>query len=218
MTFIKGNGVELRVLQGTDEEVKKWTDAVMAGLTTEHLLTGSFPMRYIDVKEVWEKERKAGDILFGIWLPRVFLAEDTVHGPLYSDSKFIGTCGLHSHREIYRSWEARFLIFDPSAVGKGIGKEVTRLLTTYAFERLNAHRVWLGVNADNLRAVKCYLDCGFKVEGTLRDEIFTHGKYHDAIRMAVLEDEWKTNVRNADSPSRTQATSTLSSMPQERNA
>jgi len=174
MTFMKGIACELRVLRATDEEVKRWTDGVMSGLTTEHLFTGSYPMRYIDVKETWEKERKAGDILFAI----------------YADASFIGTCGLHAHREIYRSWEARFLIFDPAAVGHGIGREATKLLTGYAFERLNAHRVWLGVSEDNTRAYKCYIDCGYKVEGRLRDEIFYGGKYHAAIRMSLLEDEW----------------------------
>lgn len=200
MTFMKSlsSGVELRVLQGTDYEVKTWTDAVMAGLTTEYMFTGSYPMRYIDVKEVWEKERKAGDILFGVWIRRVPANVTSAHteGGKWIDDTFqlIGTCGLHGHREIYRSWEARFLIFDPNAVGKGLGKEVVKLLTEYAFLRLNAHRVWLGVNADNLRAVKCYLDCGYKLEGTLREDIYCYGKWCDAIRMGVLETEWKTST------------------------
>jgi RimJ/RimL family protein N-acetyltransferase len=177
LTFMHGIQCQLRVLQGNDYEVRRWTDGVMSGLTTEHLFTGSFPMRMIDIKEVWEKERKAGDVLFGIWYP--------MNGT--DQWEFIGTCGLHSHREIYRSWEARFLIFEANLVGKGIGKEAVDLLTRYAFSRLNAHRVWLGVSADNLRAYKCYLDAGYKVEGTLRDELFYGGEYHDAIRMSVLE-------------------------------
>lgn len=196
MTFIRGNDVELRVLQGTEYEVKTWTDAVMAGLTVEHLFTGSYPMRYIDVKEVWDEERKAGDILFGVWIP---CTNNDHRAPAFHaggwmeyNRCFVGTCGLHSHREIYRSWEARFLIFDPNAVGKGLGREVVKMLTTYAFERLNAHRVWLGVSADNLRAVKCYIDCGYKIEGTLREDIYCYGKWCDAIRMGVLEGEWKS--------------------------
>lgn len=200
MTFAKGNGVELRVLEGTEHEVRKWTDGVMSHLTTEHLFTGSFPMRYIDVKEQWEKERKAGDVLFGVW---TYCDKEDKRAPAYlpyGGTEYgiclIGTCGLHSHREIYRSWEARFLIFDATAVGKGIGAEVVNLLTKYAFRKLNAHRVWLGVSADNLRAVKCYLSVGYKIEGTLKDELFYDGKYHDVYRMAMMEnDEWKSIVR-----------------------
>lgn len=182
MTFIRGDQVELRVLQANEFEVQTWTNSVMSGLTTEHLFTGSVPMRGIDVKEVWEKERKAGDVLFAVYQR---WPNDPARSP-----RFIGTCGLHSHREIYRSWESRFLIFDADSVGKGLGKEVCSLLTAYAFRRLNAHRVWLGVSEDNKRAVKCYLDCGYIFEGRLRDEIYYGGKYHAALRFGVLEDEW----------------------------
>jgi RimJ/RimL family protein N-acetyltransferase len=143
-------------------------------------------MRTADYAERFRKMRDSGDILFGIYVPRV-------KDPLkfyFDDFRLIGQCGLHDHRDIYKSWEARFLIFDADAVGKGIGKEVVSLLTSYAFTRLNAHRVWLGVSEANIRAVKCYLDCGYKIEGRLRDEVFYEGKYHAVLRMGVLEGEW----------------------------
>jgi RimJ/RimL family protein N-acetyltransferase len=182
MTFMKGQAVELRVLEDADAEA--YTQAVNAGLTTQHLFTGSIPMRTKDYAERWQAERKAGDILFGIWTVCSIGCEER------DPSKhFIGTCGLHSHRDVYRSWEARFLIFSADAVGKGLGKEVVSLLTSYAFQRLNAHRVWLGVSEDNKRAVKCYIDCGYVYEGRLRDEIFYNGKYHAAIRLSILEGE-----------------------------
>lgn len=173
MTFMKGSRCELRVLKA--EDAFTFTRAVNAGLTTEHLFTGSIPMRDADYAARWEAERKAGDILFAV----------------DADGKFIGTCGLHSHRDIYRSWEARFLIFDPEVVGKGIGKEVVKMLTDYCFNRLNSNKCWLGCSADNLRAVKCYLDCGYRLEGTLRQEIYYRGRYHDALRMSVLRSEWE---------------------------
>jgi RimJ/RimL family protein N-acetyltransferase len=195
MTFIRGQQIELRVLEDSDAEV--FTKAVNAGLTTQHLLTGSIPMRTADYRERFAAERKAGDILFGVWWG-LFTnrgQDPAVTGvPDGNIPKFIGTCGLHSHRDIYKSWESRFLIFDPSATGKGLGGEAVRLLTGYAFERLNAHRVWLGVSEANRRAVKCYLDAGYVFEGRLRDEIYYQGRYHAALRMSVLEDEWKSRT------------------------
>jgi RimJ/RimL family protein N-acetyltransferase len=185
--FLKGETCPLRALEESDHEASTWTEAVNAGLTTQHLLTGSFPMRAIDIKAVWKGGREAGDVLFGIWMKIPRGPDGTRFDPV-----FIGTCGLHSHREIYRSWEARFLIFNAEAVGMGIGEEVVRLLTEYAFRRLNAHKVWLGCSADNLRAVKCYLNAGYQIEGTLRDELFYDGVYHHAYRMNVLEHEWRS--------------------------
>lgn len=184
MTFIRGETSELRVLEMSEWEARGFAQAVNAGLTTQHLFTGSIPMRGVDYLARWKKEHEAGDILFGIWYPR--------EGD-YSDKppKFIGTCSLNQHREVYQSAEARFLIFDADAVGKGIGKEVSRLLTAYAFQKLNLHRLWLGVSADNLRAVKCYLDTGFIVEGTQRDELYYDGSRHHTYRMAILRPEWE---------------------------
>ena len=174
MTFLKGDKCELRVLEKSEHEVQTWTKAVNAGLTTHHLITGSKPMKAYDVKAYWDQEEKAGSIIFGIWEQR---------------DVFIGTCGLHSFRDIYHSYEARFLIFDPDAIGKGIGKEACRMLVKYAFDRLNANRVWLGVSEDNIRALKCYIDCGFKYEGRLVEELYYDGKYHDALRFAILRSE-----------------------------
>lgn len=187
--FMKGEKCELRALEESDHEATIWTKAVNAGLTTQHLFTGSIPMRPIDVKAVWKKEREAGSVEFGIWV-KGFQGDPGAGIPYFSG--FIGTCGLYSHRDIYKSWEFRIIIFDPRSVGHGVGKEATHLVTDYAFQRLNAHRVWLGVNAENLRALKCYLDCGYKIEGTLRDEIYCFGHYCDVIRMGVLENEWQS--------------------------
>lgn len=185
MTFILGERCMLKVLQESPEEVELWTNGVMAGLTTKHLFTGSIPMRYVDVAERWKRERLSGDILFGIWTRRRRVEDST-----FLEPTFVGTCGLHSHKEIYRSWEFRILIFNPNAIGRGIGTEATTLLTDYAFKRLNAHRVWLGVSSANEIAVKCYENVGYKREGVLRDEIFTFGVYRDVIRMGLLEGEW----------------------------
>ena len=175
MTFIRGEKCELRILQETDEEMRIWTDGVMGNLDLRYMMTGSTPIRYIDVKEVWKKEREAGAVQFGIWI----------------SNTFVGVCGLHSHRDVYRSWEFRILIFTHDAIGKGIGEEATRLTVNYAFNRLNAHRVHLGVHADNIGAIKCYEKVGFKEEGRLREDLYTYGKYADAIRYGILEGEWR---------------------------
>jgi RimJ/RimL family protein N-acetyltransferase len=171
-----GKVCDLAVRDHILSELEPYTDAIMRQDTTEFMLTGSYPMRWIDSKQVWDKERENGDVLFSIF---------------DKAEKFIGICGLHNLRDIYHSAELRILIFDKDAVGKGIGTEAVKLLVDYGFNRLNLHRIWLGVNADNERAVKCYLKAGFKEEGRLREDIFYHGKYADAVRMGILRSEWK---------------------------
>ena len=56
---------------------------------------------------------------------------------------------------------------------------------------MNLHRVHLRVFEHNLRGIKSYEKCGFKKEGTLSDDRYAHGKYHDTIIMGILKDEFK---------------------------
>lgn len=177
--YAKGKNCDLYVRQHDDKELVPYTNAIMRQDTTEFMLTGSYPMRWIDSKAVWDKERAAGDVLFSIY--------DTF-------GNFIGICGLHGLRDIYHSAELRILIFDKDSIGKGLGTCAVKSLVGYGFERLNLHRIWLGVNADNVGAVKCYSKCGFQEEGRLREDIYYHGKYADVIRMGILKREWKANL------------------------
>lgn len=179
MTFIKGNRVELRVLEDSDAEI--FTKEVNKGLTTQHLFTGSIPMRTKDYAARWQEERKAGDILFGVWTSANGVTE-----------RFIGTCGLHQNYPVYRRWEFRILIFDADSVGKGIGSEAVRLATSYAFRALNARRVWLGVSAFNKRAVKSYIDCDYLFEGRSDDAIYYDGVFRPTYTMRILRKEWKS--------------------------
>ena len=173
--FAIGKKCSLYVRDHMQYQIEPYTEAIMRQDTTQFTLTGSYPMRHIDTREVWDKERAAGDILFSI----------------YKGDDFIGICGLHNLRDIYHSAELRILIFDKDAVGKGIGTEACCLLVNYGFQKLNLHRIWLGCNAENVRAIKCYEKVGFKEEGRLREDIFCGGKYVDAVRMGILRHEWK---------------------------
>lgn len=184
---------DLRVLERSDHEAQAFTQAVNAGLTTQHLFTGSIPMRPIDIKEVWEREFKAGSIEFGIHVDEYWTDRGGPNATHWKGPGFIGTCGLYSagkSREIYQLFEYRILIFNPEYIGKGIGADATRLVVNYGFNRLNAHRIWLGVNEANIGAIKCYENVGFKHEGVKRKELYCFGEWYDAVQMGILKEEW----------------------------
>ncbi len=194
MTFIAGKLCELRVLEESDEEAKIWTAHVMHSPShLKFVLTGSSPMRWFDIRDEWKREREKGAVLFGVWRNELRETISATHGNIEPchESVFIGTCGLYNPREIYHSYEARFMIVDPEGIGKGIGVEVANMLARYAFEKLNCHRLWLGVSAINLRAVKVYLDAGFMFEGREDDAIYTNGNYWPTYRMAQTREAWE---------------------------
>ncbi|GAB6988296.1 GNAT family N-acetyltransferase [Paenibacillus pini] len=71
--------------------------------------------------------------------------------------------------------------------GKGWGKEAVKLLITYTFEQLKAHRLWVDVKEQNLRAQYIYRNCGFQQEGVLRDCLkIAEGTYESLMIMSIL--------------------------------
>jgi RimJ/RimL family protein N-acetyltransferase len=73
--------------------------------------------------------------------------------------------------------------------GRGLGREVTRLVLSWAFGVLGAHRVQLEVLASNSRAISCYLACGFREEGVRREAGLYPDGWKDFLLMGVLQSE-----------------------------
>jgi RimJ/RimL family protein N-acetyltransferase len=67
------------------------------------------------------------------------------------------------------------------------------LMIDYGFNKLNLHRIDLGVHEFNERGRKAYKKLGFVEEGRKRDGHYANGKYHDVILMSILKNEWKKN-------------------------
>jgi len=72
----------------------------------------------------------------------------------------------------------------------GYGTEALRLALGYAFGDLKLHKVYLRVLEYNVRAIRTYEKCGFRVEGILRDEMHVGGRWHALVYMGVLADEF----------------------------
>lgn len=102
----------------------------------------------------------------------------------------IGVTGLHQID--YKNRRTVFGIFigEKNEWGKGYGTEATALITGYAFETLNLHRVSLRVYEDNERGIRAYEKVGFKKEGVLRQDIYREGRYWDTFMMGILHEEW----------------------------
>lgn len=105
------------------------------------------------------------------------------------EDRCIGGAGLRvnvdQHRAAY--WIGLFV---RDLRGRGLGKEITRLVLDWALGKLGLHRVELEVLASNQRAIRCYLACGFRQEGVRREaELYPDG-WQDFIEMAVLRHEY----------------------------
>lgn len=178
--FLQFAGINLREIRETDLEViGQWiNDEDITKNMVMGCVPGSSPIYcgwndvYSDYKNL--KESKV-DIAFAMCL--------------IPAAKPLGIVGLYDINWIARNAEFRIIIGDRSYLEKGIGTLVTRGVIRYAFEKLNLHKVYLGANAEDERANKCYQKVGFVKEGTIRDYNYRNGRYYNANIYSILEDE-----------------------------
>lgn len=85
------------------------------------------------------------------------------------------------------------IMLGPDYAGHGYGPDATKVALRYAFEELGCHKVELQAWAFNTRAVRAYEKAGFVSEGIRRAAAFHAGKFHDQVRMGILEEEFREN-------------------------
>ncbi|HOJ77348.1 MAG TPA: HAD-IA family hydrolase [Bacillota bacterium] len=76
--------------------------------------------------------------------------------------------------------------------GLGYGKETIQLIKNLIFKQYNAHRLWLDVKLNNIRARTLYQAAGFKEEGILRECLFNQAnqEYESLAIMSILRSEY----------------------------
>ncbi len=112
-------------------------------------------------------------------------------------NELIGSVELNGFNYVSRSAILGVFIGEDKYRSNGYGTEAIKLLLEYGFKYLNLHSVKLTVLDVNERAYKCYIKCGFKETGRVRDAMFLNGKYHDIIHMDILENEFNGDyIRN----------------------
>ncbi len=105
--------------------------------------------------------------------------------------KVIGWSSMRWWRPFGTSTDIGLAISDTEFRGKGIGTEVTGLLTELAFNQYNMHKVELFTRPDNVAMIRSAEKNGFRIEGKLRETLYFNGKYHDGVQMGVLREEFE---------------------------
>ena len=75
--------------------------------------------------------------------------------------------------------------------GMGLGSEIIKAMLKIGFEDLRLHRMSLGVYDFNLAGIKCYKNCGFTVDGVLRDIKRMPDTFWNIVEMSILENEYQ---------------------------
>ena len=100
-------------------------------------------------------------------------------------AQYVGQGGIHQI-----SWDNNLgrisIIIKREHWNKGFAQEILPALIDYAFKELKLHKIWLMYWKENKKAGHLYKKLGFKKEGVLKDEYFWKGRYHDMVRMSVI--------------------------------
>ena len=110
-----------------------------------------------------------------------------------ADGVHIGNIGLDRIDWKDRNAELGIVIGEKAYWGQGYGTDAIRTLLNLTFHEMNLHRVFLRVDVDNVRGIRCYEKAGFRREGTSRHAVFKEGAYHDQYVMSILESEFEAN-------------------------
>lgn len=82
-------------------------------------------------------------------------------------------------------------IGEPRARGRGAGRAAQALGLDRAFRHYGLEKVWSEVLADNDIALKAQAGAGFRREGYLRRHVWKDDRFHDAVLLGVLREEWE---------------------------
>ena len=116
---------------------------------------------------------------------------DVVLAIIHGESEaHIGNVGLHKIDWVHRSAELGIVIGEPVFWGRSYGKIAWNLIAGYGFRRLNLHRLYAWIVADNVASLKAALASGFRKEGKARHYLFKNGRYLDAVFVNALDSDF----------------------------
>ena len=176
--MLKGNRVILRSVEREDLPI---LSAFNNDLEVELASGGDppFPQSFARLQARYDESLRRGE-------------RDGSHFAIETDGEAIGICDLFHFDETARTCELGIIIGNKDYWGQGYGREAIGLLLQHAFQYHNLHKVWLRVNANNLRAIGAYRACGFVEEGRQRSHVWSDGRYVDLLLMGVLREEWES--------------------------
>lgn len=143
---------------------------------------------YTDPKITPEDQRK--------WYQRIVQDLSRMDWVINVDGKDVGVICLYDIDAVNRRCFWAYYLGEQTTRGKGIGKAVELNILSYVFERLDFHKLCCEVFEWNEFVVEVHQKYGARIEGTFREHVWKRGKYHDVVRMGILRQEWKQEVKD----------------------
>jgi RimJ/RimL family protein N-acetyltransferase len=168
--FISGQKVRLRQKKLTDvrNDYAWQSDPELARLDAAPVLKASFPVYLMDYMEIIHKPERN----------RFPLAIETM------DGKHIGNCTCYDIDESKSEAQIGIMIGDRDYWDRGYGADTINTLVDHIFMATLLNRVYLKTLDWNLRAQKCFRNCGF-----IRYTTVTRNG-HNFLYMELTREQW----------------------------
>jgi ribosomal-protein-alanine N-acetyltransferase len=105
---------------------------------------------------------------------------------LKASGEIIGTAIIFNF-----DWEARHAeigyVFDKNHWGRSYGTQTVTMMSRFAFDALDLHRLHALVADANAASARVLEKNGFELEGRLRDHYFIENKYYDGLIFGKLQ-------------------------------
>lgn len=181
MPYLIGTRIILREYRWDDlPHIREWVN--------DYEITNNLHDVFLFPNTLYETERFLKMMIEGASGSKGFIISDK------DTQSYIGQIDLHQIDYRNRNATLGIVIGKKNYLGKGYGQEAIELLEQFVFKTLNLNRLELDVFEYNERAYKCYLKCGFKEEGRMRQKLFRDGQYWDVIKMSILKEEYEKKV------------------------
>lgn len=108
------------------------------------------------------------------------------------DNKPIGYAGFINIDLKNSKAESYMGIGEKQYWGKGYAKDIRRILLEYAFKELGLNKVYSYIWVENKKMINLNKSMGFKIEGTLEKDVFSHGEFRDRVIMSILKTNYLT--------------------------
>ena len=179
--FLVGEQVVLRPLARTDVE-GPYLEWLNDHDVTRFLETGTTPVTPAVLQRYVDAVTQARDVV----MLAIVEKDSGVH---------VGNVKLAGIHPVHRRADLGIMLGDKQRWGRGYGREAVALMLAYGFDRLNLNKIYLGVDVDNVAAVRIYEQLGFKIEGTQRQHHFRDGAYRDRHVMGILREDYQSGAR-----------------------
>lgn len=74
---------------------------------------------------------------------------------------------------------------------RGIMGEAVREILRFGFTEMDLNRIEADTSAENAASIRLLESCGFRQEGTQREQYFDEGAFHDLFLYGLLRREWQ---------------------------